>query len=100
MKRHVTILTIALIASMVATLNAQTTETLVSAGSLWKYLDPTEDLHSTTNWPDVDDSLWAEGLAPLGFGDGWIVTNLINPAPNPPCHYFRKSFMVGEDLPT
>src|SRR2546422_5671163 len=46
------------------------TVSLVSPGSVWKYLDNGTD--PGTAWPasDFDDSAWAEGEAQLGYGDG------------------------------
>ena len=44
--------------------------TLVSTGSVWKYLDNGSD--QSTNWltRSFNDSAWASGPAQLGYGDG------------------------------
>ncbi|MCP4920717.1 MAG: lamin tail domain-containing protein [Proteobacteria bacterium] len=45
------------------------TEILVGAGETWSYLDGGEE--PANNWTDAgyDDSTWARGEAPLGYGD-------------------------------
>ncbi len=52
---------------------------LLERGSTWRYLDTGEE---PDGWKglDFDDSGWAEGLAPLGFGDEHIATVLAAPA--------------------
>ncbi|UCG46718.1 MAG: tandem-95 repeat protein [Phycisphaerales bacterium] len=74
---------------------AKASQTLVPAGSDWKYIDPPYDLHSV-GWPGVDDSGWQQGAAPLGFGDPHIVTALTIASPRYPCHYFRHHFIVED----
>jgi Bacterial protein of unknown function (DUF839) len=70
------------------------TETLIAAGSTWKYHDLGQNLGTAWRAPSFNDSTWASGPAPLGYGDpvattvGWgndtnnrYVTT-----------YFRRSF--------
>ena len=51
------------------------TETLISTGSVWKYLDDGSNQgipSDGTNWfanPNYNDSYWLEGPAELGYGD-------------------------------
>ena len=44
--------------------------TLVSTGSVWRYLDIGVDQGTAWRTPAFDDSSWAGGPAQLGFGDG------------------------------
>jgi hypothetical protein len=72
------------------------TNTLVAAGSTWKYHDKGLDLHDT-DWKlaDYDDSAWDEGPGKLGYEDG-AVTVLSFGADDDkhPCYYFRHEFTV------
>jgi hypothetical protein len=43
---------------------------LVAQGSVWKYFDHGLDLGTAWRDPGFDDSTWAQGPAPLGYGDG------------------------------
>jgi hypothetical protein len=71
---------------------------LVPFGSVWKYLDDNSD--QGTNWivPSFDDSTWASGPAPLGFGDSMgrpeATTNSFGPDPNNKyiTTYYRQTF--------
>ncbi|MEO1833539.1 MAG: lamin tail domain-containing protein [Akkermansiaceae bacterium] len=53
--------------------------TSISAGSNWKYSD-SGDLGSAWKAPDFDDSAWASGAAPLGFGriNGTTIATSVN----------------------
>jgi uncharacterized protein len=68
-------------------------ETLVAAGSTWKYLD---NGTSPLGWETrgFTDSAWASGLAPLGYGDP--VTTTVGFGPDPVnkyiTTYFRRTF--------
>ena len=73
---------------------AQTIETLVAAGSEWKYDDTDTDLYSA-GWPSVVDAGWPSGPAPLGFGDPHIVTTITINSPRHTC-YFRQTFTVAD----
>ncbi len=73
-------------------------ETLIPVGAVWKYSDTGTDLHSA-GWPSVDDSMWAEGVSQLGYGDGDEATVISyggNPDAKYPCYYFRHSFDVAD----
>lgn len=73
---------------------------LVTAGSVWKYLDNGSD--QGTAWREVgfDDSTWASGPAQLGYGEGDEAT-VVSYGPDPNnkyvTTYFRRTFVV-EDL--
>ena len=73
------------------------TNTLVAAGSVWKYLDNGSDQGTAWRAPGYDDSAWASGVAPLGYGDPWIVTT-VSYGPNSSSKYittyFRKTIIV------
>jgi len=74
------------------------TETLVPAGSIWRFWDRGEDLGTAWREPDFDDSSWAAGPAKLGFGDGDHVTP-IDLGPEGDRHrttYFRHQFQLEE----
>src|SRR5690349_15950399 len=49
---------------------AAVTDTLVTAGATWRYLDTGVDAGPTWIQPTYDDSAWRSGAAPLGYGDG------------------------------
>src|SRR5437763_11120974 len=49
---------------------AQVSVSLVSTGSVWKYLDNGSDQGTGWTAKDFDDSGWASGRAQLGYGDG------------------------------
>src|SRR5580765_5665592 len=73
---------------------AQTT--LVSTGSVWKYLDNGSDQGASWQGLLFDDSLWASGPAELGYGDGDEAT-VVNAGPATNrfiTTYFRHSFVV------
>ncbi|MBM4367569.1 MAG: hypothetical protein FJ102_15260 [Deltaproteobacteria bacterium] len=50
--------------------------TVLGAGSTWRYLDTGVDPGSTWNDVGFDDSAWASGPAPLGYGDDGMGTTL------------------------
>jgi len=71
---------------------AQTT--LVSTGSVWKYLDNGSDQGTAWQGPLFDDSSWASGPAQLGYGDGDEAT-VVNGGPATNrfiTTYFRHAF--------
>jgi hypothetical protein len=70
----------------------------VAWGALWSYDDTGTDRGTAWRSLTYDDSAWASGLAQLGYGDGDEVTELYNPSPNYPSHYFRHSFTVASDV--
>ncbi|HXI52168.1 MAG TPA: immunoglobulin domain-containing protein, partial [Candidatus Saccharimonadales bacterium] len=71
--------------------------TLVSTGSVWKYLDDGSDQGTAWIAPAFDDSTWASGPAQLGYGDGDEAT-VVGFGPDPAnkfvTTYFRRSFAV------
>ena len=81
-------------------------DTVLPAGSVWKYLD--DGSNQGTGWrsPDFDDSAWSEGPAPLGYDDGSkpaevspIKTKVSFGADENNKHlttYFRTSFDLAE----
>jgi hypothetical protein len=77
--------------------SATAQETLIPAGSTWKFSDsgPLEG----TAWrsPDFDDSSWKSGQAQLGFGDGDEAT-LVSSGPSSSSRYittyFRRNFII------
>src|ERR1043166_1554025 len=71
-------------------------DTLISTGSVWKYLDTGTDQGTIWREPAFDDTAWSAGPAQLGFGDGDEAT-LINHFPGGVpiiTAYFRKVFNV------
>jgi len=86
-----------LVATAGQTLAAQ--DTLVAAGSVWKYLDDGSDQGTAWYRPDFNDSGWASGPAELGYGDGDEATVVsFGPSPNNKyvTTYFRHSFSVPD----
>ncbi len=78
--------------------SAATYETLISTGSIWKYLadgtEPNPDWRGT----NFNDSSWDSGPAQLGYGDGDEQTVVsFGPDPNNTYRttYFRKSFTIN-----
>jgi hypothetical protein len=63
---------------------------------VWKYLDNGVDQATAWREPNFDDSKWAKGLSPLGFGDAVSTTILGGPSNERyPTIYFRKTFAVA-----
>ena len=74
-------------------------ETLVAAGSSWRYLD--DGTNQDTQWreADFDDSSWSEGNAELGYGDGDESTLVSFGDDSNNKHvttYFRRDFNVSD----
>jgi hypothetical protein len=72
-------------------------ELLITAGSDWKFLDNGSNQGTAWSAPAFNDSLWASGPAPLGFGDGDEAT-VINGGPSTNrfvTTYFRRAFPVA-----
>jgi hypothetical protein len=75
---------------------------LVPAGSTWKYLDNGSNQGTAWRASAFDDTGWASGAAPLGYGDP--MTTTVNCGPNAPTctsnnyitTYFRRSFNVAD----
>ncbi|HTI68940.1 MAG TPA: lamin tail domain-containing protein [Candidatus Limnocylindria bacterium] len=74
--------------------------TLFGFGSVWRYLDNGSNLG--TNWitPGFDDTSWASGPAPLGYGDanGLPMATTVGFGPDPNnkyiTTYFRREFIT------
>lgn len=84
--------------SVVLTSVETDTTDLIDLGSVWDYLD--DGSAQTTEWRDrlFDDSLWASGSAPLGYGDE-EVTEISYGGDDDNRHitsYFRHSFTVED----
>lgn len=74
------------------------TEPLVTAGSVWQYLDDGTNLGTEWRTSGFDDSAWKEGAAPLGYGDDNERTAIgFGPSSSSKyvTTYFRRSFTVG-----
>ena len=73
--------------------------TLVSIGSVWKYLDKGSNQGSNWSKPDFTDLSWKEGRAQLGYGDADEATTVSfgsNPNNKFITTYFRHRFTVGD----
>ena len=66
----------------------------------WRYEDSGTDLGTAWRQPSFDDSSWAAGQAPLGYGEIYINTT-VSFGPDPfnkqPTTYFRKTFTIDHD---
>lgn len=74
------------------------TNVVIAKGSTWRYHDRGVDL-TDTPWKETSyyDGAWSLGVAPLGYGDTWIRTNLYygtNAARKYPTYYVRKKFYL------
>ena len=71
--------------------------TLLTAGSAWKYLDNGSDQGTAWRNSDFDDAQWKSGKARLGYGDDGEVTRIeygTDPDQKYITAYFRRSFQV------
>ncbi len=78
--------------------------TIASSGATWKWLLPAAAAAPAATWTNdgFDDSTWASGAAPLGYGEAsGLTTNIAPTAPNytnattePGVAYFRTTFNV------
>ena len=77
-------------------------DTLLAAGSVWKYRDTGADLGTTWRNYYYDDSAWASGPAPLGYGDPMATTVGFGPdATNKYITtYFRRTFTATHGYQT
>ena len=76
-----------------------TQDTLLPAGSIWKYSDASTAPSADWNKPGFNDAAWASGPAQLGYGDGDESTVLSygsNANNKTPSYYFRSSFEVSD----
>ena len=72
---------------------------LVEAGESWAYDDSGTDLGSDWRAADYDDSTWARGAAPLGYGDSHQVTTVSYGSDANLKHsttYFRLAFEIDD----
>src|SRR5690349_61521 len=73
------------------------TDTLVSLGATWKYLDDGTDQGTAWRAPGFNDGAWPSGPAQLGYGDGDEAT-VLNFGPDAGnkriTYYFRRAFNV------
>ena len=80
--------------------NAQSAgDSLISAGSEWRFNDTGTDLGAVWTSLDYVDQAWGTGAAELGYGDGGEAT-LLGYGPDSqnkyPCYYFRHAFNVAD----
>ncbi len=74
-------------------------ESLVSAGSIWSFLDDGSDQGTAWRNPAFNDSTWQSGPAELGYGDGDEATEVGFGTDSANKHittYFRHSFTVTD----
>lgn len=72
------------------------THTLISQGSVWRYLDNGSDQDTAWRASGFNDSAWASGPAQLGYGDGDEAT-VVNGGPSTArfiTTYFRQAFSI------
>jgi hypothetical protein len=71
-----------------------TSETLVAAGAVWKYLDNGSNQGTAWRQPGFDDSSWLAGPAQLGYGNGPVTQIEFGPDGNNKyaTSYFRRTF--------
>ena len=70
--------------------------TAIPAGGEWTYRYETAAPASEWAGTDFDDSDWADGTAPLGWGHGDLGTELSVEGTKPLTAYFRRSFTVED----
>src|SRR5688572_25842404 len=73
-------------------------ETLIAAGSVWKYLDNGSNQGTAWVAPAFSDGTWKSGAAQLGYGDGDEVTRVSTGSATSAkaiTTYFRRSFSVS-----
>ena len=63
----------------------------------WRYIDDGSDQGSAWKSPAFDDSQWSAGVAPLGYGDSIIATQInsdVDGGATPITSYYRYTFQV------
>ncbi len=91
------VLTLLLLIPAVGVRSAE--QTLISAGSSWKYNDSGSNLGTAWRAPAYNDASWPAGLAQLGYGDGDESTVLsygANASNRRITYYFRRAFTVAD----
>jgi len=76
-------------------------QTLIPAGSAWKYNDGGSNLGTAWRAPAYADAAWPAGPAQLGYGDGDESTALSyggNSSNRRITYYFRRGFTVADPL--
>ena len=74
-------------------------QSILAAGSTWRYHDRGEDLGTSWRLPQYNDSSWSRGRGEFGYGDSKETTTLnygTDSSNKHPCYYFRKTFDVTE----
>ena len=67
------------------------TTTLIASNSIWRYLDDGSDQGNVWRGASFDDSGWASGAAPLGYGLTGIATTQTTARIT---YYHRRTFTV------
>ena len=73
--------------------------TLIESNSTWKYFKGrTEASSPTTAWRQLNfnDAGWSSGVAPIGYGETFIITPLSDMRSNYTSVFFRKTFFVPD----
>lgn len=72
----------------------------LAAGSTWRYLDTGADPGQGWQDPGFDDSTWASGAAPLGYGDTHTTTVSYGDDADdkPPTTWFRTAFTLDDGV--
>ncbi|MGR9037187.1 MAG: DNRLRE domain-containing protein [Gammaproteobacteria bacterium] len=84
--------------ALIAVSESAVSETLISKGAAWSYLDDGSNQNTAWQAPDFNDSAWKIGPAQLGYGDGDEATVVgYGPDPNNKyiTTYFRRHFNVA-----
>ena len=84
--------TLAILASLSLLQPVFSAETLIPAGSVWRYKADGSDQGTAWSQPGFNPIGWSGGAAPLGFGDPHITTVL---ASGFVTYYFRNEFLVN-----
>jgi hypothetical protein len=87
------------VALTLSSASAFAAETLIPAGSVWRYLDDGSDQPAGWKDPGFDDLAWPSGRAPLGYGEGDEAT-ILSFGPDYKSKfittYFRSVFNVAD----
>jgi len=75
-------------------------ENLIEQAELWRYWKAWPDQPPPGEWKELslDDSGWAGGVSPIGYGDPWIDTVLDDMQDSYVTVYFRRIFSVTDPL--